>query len=146
MKKDVLESTEILIIEEDIKVLCISAASFPEDALNAHEKLHTIVPFTEERRYFGLSRPENGIITYKAAAEKLASDEVNCTECEGLIIKGGTYRTITIINYMENINGIGKAFERLISFTDIDPNGYCVEWYLNNEKDVKCMVRLEDTN
>ena len=144
MKKDALESTEILIIEEDIKVLCISAASFPEDVLSAHEKLHSLVPFTDERRYFGLSRPENGIITYKAAAEELATDEVNCSECESLIIKGGTYRTI-ITNYMENINGIGKAFERLISFTDIDPNGYCVEWYLN-DKDVKCMVRLEDAN
>jgi hypothetical protein len=31
----------------------------------------------------------------------------------------------------------------LLTQPNIDPNGYCLEWYLNG-KDVRCMVRLKN--
>ena len=33
----------------------------------------------------------------------------------------------------------GKAFEKLISYPNIDTSGYCIEWYYN-DNDVKCMI------
>ena len=44
---------------------------------------------------------------------------------------------------MKDISAIGEAFKLLLSNRDIDPQAYCVEWYLS-DKDVKCMVRLKD--
>jgi len=44
---------------------------------------------------------------------------------------------------MKDLQSIGKAFHELISQPEIDPNGYCLEWYLN-QSDVRCMVRLDD--
>jgi len=133
---------EITIIEKDIKVFYITAASFPEGIQDAHERLHAIIPFSKERRYFGISRPEMGVIVYKAAAEELERDKVKNIHCESSIIEKGKYRAITILNYQNDAEGITKAFEELISYSDIDPNGYCIEWY-QGDKDVKCMVRLE---
>ncbi|OIQ96033.1 hypothetical protein GALL_220320 [mine drainage metagenome] len=129
------------ILENDISVFCVPAQSFPEGVLEAHQKLHSIIPFSTERKYFGLSRPEKNVITYKAAAEELITGELNKHNLEKFVIRKGKYHSITIQNFMQNIPAIGKAFETILSHHDIDPNGICVEWYVN-EKDVQCMVRI----
>jgi len=113
---------ETIFIEKDINVFCITATSFPNGVLEAHQKLHKMIPFSEERRYFGLSRPENGKIVYKAAAEELVKDEEENNEFESFVIERGNYRTVTVLNFKNDPQGIGTAFEELISYSDIDPN------------------------
>jgi len=44
---------------------------------------------------------------------------------------------------MNNIPATGKAFQELLVDERNDPNGCCVEGYIN-EKDVRCMIRLKD--
>jgi len=134
---------EHFILETDIKVYCISASSFPDGVMAAHQALHGMVSFNEQRKYFGLSRPENNeVIVYKAAAEELISGELSDKNLEVVIIKKGNYQCISIHNFMTDIPAIGKAFEQLTALTDIDPEGYCVEWYIT-QQDVRCMVRLK---
>ncbi|MDX1940965.1 MAG: hypothetical protein SFU99_10470 [Saprospiraceae bacterium] len=134
---------EIYHLERDWKALCITAESFPEGVLPAHQKLHSIIPFSDDRKYFGISRPiQDGTIIYKAGAELLSEDKYEQASLESFIIKAGTYISITIQNYMEDIPAIGKAFEKLLSDPRIDPQGACIEWYLNNKK-VQCMIRLD---
>jgi hypothetical protein len=129
-------------LDEDIKVIAVTAGSFPEGVMEAHTQLHAIVPFSSARRYYGLSRPENGQIVYKAAAETLEPDEAEKINLESMVIKRGNYISITIEDFMKDIQSIGRAFKEILSHPGIDPEGYCVEWYLKG-KDVKCMVRLE---
>ena len=133
---------KIINMAEDIKVFCVTATSFPEGILDAHEELHARVPFSEDRRYFGISRPEKGIIVYKAAAEELEKDQSENIDFESFTIEKGKYICLTISNYMKDLESIGKAFEELTANPDIDPNGYCIEWYYN-ETDVNCMIRLK---
>ena len=133
---------ETFILNEDIKVFILTAESFPDGILDAHQKLHAIVPFSEDRRYFGISRPENNIITYKASSEELENEEGKY-DLESFIIKKGRYISLTISGYMNDEQAIGKAFQKLLSYPELDPNGYCIEWYLNDD-DVRCMIRLED--
>lgn len=135
---------ETVVVENDIKVYCVTAESFPDCVLDAHKKLHAMIP-TKERRYFGISRPEKGVIVYKAAAEVLEEDKEDNIHCESFVIKEGKYICITVLNYMKDPKSIGKAFSELISYSDIDPKGYCIEYYYTDE-DVKCMVRLNDVD
>ncbi len=130
------------ILEDEIKVLCVTATSFPDGVQKAHETLHSLVSFTNGRKLFGLSRPENGIIVYKASAEEKQDGEGATLGCETIVIKSGQYICVTVLDFMKNIPAIGKAFQELLTNPDLDPEGYCVEWYLN-EKDVKCMIRLK---
>lgn len=88
-------------------------------------------------RYF----PHGGSIIYKAAAEELSSGEADKPGYEKGLIRKGKYSSVTINDYMKNIPAIGKAFNELLQHPELDQQGYCVEWYLN-DKDVKCMVRL----
>ena len=135
---------ETIQIDKDIRVLYITAISFPDGVMAAHQQLHALLPNATQRRLFGLSRPENGgQIIYKAAAEELHPGEAEELKCDSMIIKKGNYACITINNYMKDIPAINNAFQQLTALPDIDPQGYCVEWYLN-DKDVKCMVRIAD--
>jgi len=129
-------------IEEDIKVFCETAKSFPDGIVKAHEELESIITCSKQRRYFGISSPNaKGIIIYKAAAEEIYQGEAEELGCEKFVIERGQYISLLIEDYIRDISAIGKAFHLLTGHPDIDPEGYCLEWYLN-EKDVRCMVRL----
>lgn len=135
---------ETINIHADIKVLYITAASFPDGIMAAQQELHARVPFSTERKYYGISRPEGeqGIV-YRAAAEELYPGEAENAGMNTLVLKKGRYISLTIHDYMKDLPGIGKAFGELLAQPGLDPQGYCVEWYLS-QKEVQCMVRLED--
>jgi predicted transcriptional regulator YdeE len=133
---------EIITIDNDIRVFYITASSFPDGVLAAHEQLHTLIPYSEKRRYFGLSRPENdGGIVYRAAAEELTAGEAEQLNLETITLKKGRYVSLHIENYMRDISSIERAFNQLLTHPELDPQGYCVELYLS-QKDVQCMIRL----
>lgn len=134
---------ETIFFDSDIKVLYVQATSFPDGILAAHQKLHSVIPYSTERKYLGISRPENGAIIYKAGAEELTPGEAEQLKLDTLILKKGNYTCIDIHNYMTDLQAIGQAFNQLTELPNIDPQGYCVEWYVN-DKDVKCMVRLSE--
>jgi hypothetical protein len=135
---------ETITFDKDIKIMYITASSFPDGVLAAHQKLHSLIPFSTDRKYFGISRPENGdAIVYKAAAEELESGEAEKLNCETMVLKKGNYLSITINDYMRDISAMGKTFGLLTSQPGIDPQGYCVELYIS-DKDLKCMIRLKN--
>ncbi|MCR6640510.1 MAG: transcriptional regulator [Sporocytophaga sp.] len=129
--------------DKDVKVFYVNAKSFPEGIQEAHQKLHSLIPFSKDRKYFGVSRPEQGDgIIYRAAAEELEPGEAESFRLESLVLKKGDYVSVTIKDYAKDIMSIDRAFKELLALPDLDPQGYCVEWYYN-EKDVKCMIRLQ---
>lgn len=133
-------------IDNDIKVFYVTAKSFPESVPETYEILKArITTINDNRKYFGISYPnEKGTIIYKAAAEELEIGEAEKYGCETFIIKKGKYICIEIKNHFQDASSIGNAFQKLLAHPDIDPQGYCLEWYLNlTDADVKCMVRLK---
>jgi len=136
---------ETINLDNDINVLCVTAKTFPDGIMEAFDQLNSIVPLSEKGRQFGISRPsEGGSIVYKAAMEEVNEGEAEKLGCEPFVIKKGKYLFVDRNDFMKDLPGIGKAFQMLISQPNIDPNGYCLEWYLN-DKDVRCMVRLDDS-
>ncbi len=131
-------------LEKDIQVVCVQAESFPEGVMAAHQKLHSIISHDVDRRYFSVSfGSADGTIIYKAGAETHDPNEAETLNLEPFIIKKGNYNSILIQDYMNNIPAIGAAFQELLKYPRIDPQGACIEWYISN-KEVQCMVRLAD--
>ena len=135
-------------IEKDIQVVYIMATSFPDGVLEAHQRLHSIVPFSKERGYFGisygntegLSQELGGGIIYKAAAEIVGDEKY---DLEVFTIKKGNYLSETLKDYQNDIPSIGKTFQEMLTDPRIDKNGYCLEIYLN-DRDMQCLVKLND--
>jgi hypothetical protein len=141
MQSPMVEITEL---ERDITTLCVTATSFPEGVLAAHEKLHALVAFSPNRKYFGISYPiGQGKIMYQAATEMTAADDADTLGCDVFFIKKGQYLSVLIPNFHSDVPSIGRTFQALLDDPRIDPHGYCLEWYLN-DTDVRCMVRLAD--
>ena len=131
-------------IENDIKVFYVTANAYPNGIMDAHKKLHSIVPFSYQRKYFGVSRPENNSgIVYKAATEETFLGEAEKYNCETMVLSKGNYLSIILTDYRKNLPSIGNAFQKILSQPNIDPQGFCIEWYIN-ENEVNCMVKLED--
>lgn len=129
-------------LNEDIKVMCVAAESFPDGIAAAHQKLDSIAPVAHDRRHFGISYGgENGKTIYKAAAEETADGEAEKLGLERFTIKSGEYVEETVENFMQNIPKVKETFQKLLAQPDVDPNGYCLEWYLSY-RDMKCMVKL----
>jgi hypothetical protein len=152
MKQPKRRAMEKITIDEDIRVLAVAAPFFPEGIPAAFDKLHSLLEDSTSRRIFGLSRPEkDGEIVYRAAAEELSEGEAGQLECEALTIKKGAYISMKVDNFKQDIPAIGKAFEELMEVPNLDPEGYCVEWYdlesagfgVDHES-VICMIRLDD--
>jgi|SRR5690606_1677384 len=134
---------EEITLSEDIKVFYVTANSFPEGIQEAMEKLHRIVPFSTERNYYGISRPEGGgAIVYRAAAEEVEDGEAKRLNYATLILKKGKYISSKVYDFRKDPISIGKAFEELLKQPNLDPHGYCVEWYATDKEEVTCMIRL----
>lgn len=134
---------EEITLNEDIKVLYVTAKSFPQGIQEATDKLHKIVPFSANRNYFGVSRPENGgAIVYRAATEEKENGEAEKLNCDTLVLKKGKYVCLTVNDFRKDKMSIGRAFEELLKQPNLDPQGYCVEWYATDKELVKCMIRL----
>ncbi len=98
---------DTITFDNDIKVFYITAKSFPDGIMESHKKLHELVPFSADRKYFGISRPENGVIVYRAAAEEKENGEAEKLMCDSLILKKGKYISMTINDFMKDIPAIG---------------------------------------
>lgn len=131
-------------LDRDLDVICMAATSFPEGVLAAHQRLHALVTFTADRNYFGISYPNaEGQILYKAATEVLNPHEFTLPGCEPFTIRKGCFAEKFIPNFTEDVSVIGRTFQELLRHPRLDPQGYCLEWYVG-ERDVRCLVTLLD--
>lgn len=129
-------------LDNDIYTICVRAHSFPEGIMDAFERLKILVPDTADRTLYGISRPENGNIIYRAAASA-GKGEAEEAGAEKFTIRAGNYITETPVDWEIHKERIGDTFQHLLTYPGIDPNGACIEWYKPNGELV-CMVRLND--
>lgn len=122
------------------KIVAVQAKSFPEGIVECFESLYKVFKPEDNRRVFGLSRPERGTIIYKAAAEVIHLNDLNFG-FEEMMIPPGKYVYIEVADFMNNHSQIGAAFELLLKEPGIDGAGYCLEEYYNSSN-VRCMVRI----
>lgn len=135
---------ELTTLSNDITVVFLSVANFPDDVPSTYVRLHAQLPEEDGRRYFGISHADqHGAIQYKAAAEVLAGEKFDSAELEQFVIRKGPFASKYIVNHFQDSQCIGLAFKELLGHPDLDPVGYCLEVYKNyTDLDVHCMVRL----
>lgn len=130
-------------LEKDIPVLCITAKSFPDCVMEAFEELNALSLPVGERTLYGISRPQNGKIIYKAAVKENHPGEAKEYNCEEFIIKKGSYAVKTVHDFKDDPSGkVGSTFQELLRAPGLDPQGYCLEWY-KSDNEVLCMVKLK---
>jgi hypothetical protein len=136
-------TTEIFDLDKEIKILCVTATTFPNGVMGAFETVTKKIGSNEGRTYYGISWiDKKGNIIYKAAVNELENGEAQKLGCESFTIRKGAYISEIVTDFMKNIPAISETFMKLLNDPCIDKNGYCVEIYFD-QKDVRCMVTLD---
>lgn len=136
------EKVEIQNLKDDIRVFYVQAESFPSGVKAAHEKLHSLLPAGDMRKFFGISfQNQNGDIIYRAASAETFPAEAEKYGLDTFTIRKGDYICDTLIDWCKEERLVEKTFRKLLAHPRLDKNGYCVEEYLN-DKDMLCMVKL----
>lgn len=129
-------------LERDVEVFYVKASSFPQGIKPAFEKLAALLPDIQDRKLYGISRPEGGSeIIYRAAVAAQSPGEGATYGLDSFIIRKGVYMGEILLNYEQDLPKVSQTFDKLLQTPGLDPQGYCVEDYLN-EKDIRCMVPL----
>jgi hypothetical protein len=133
-------------LEADIPLICTPAEFFPDGVLETHQRLHSLVPSMDDRRFYGLSWfNEQHEIVYWAAVEQLLSGEAEKLGCQTFLLPKGLYVSILITDFRKDVPAIGQAFEQLMAHPDAGPGSICVEYY-PNMSDVLCLVKLNSNH
>ncbi|MDX2278458.1 MAG: hypothetical protein NW218_02675 [Saprospiraceae bacterium] len=133
---------ETFTIDRDITLVRVAAAAFPEGVMAAHQQLHQQFSPESIHQYYGISQGSpDGRILYWAAVELVPGEDTQKPGVELFVLKQGRYAGVDIEGYMQNPAAIGQCFEQLLQHPALDPNGYCLEWYITRDL-VRCMVRL----
>lgn len=137
---------EKYLLKDDIKVFYVTALSFPEGIIEAHQKLESMLPSIKERKFYGISYPDkNGVISYKAAVEESYPGEAEKYGCKTFVIPKGEYISELLSDWNKDVTIVEKTFKKLLADPRIDPNGFCLEMYLENNE-MRCMVGLDSHN
>lgn len=129
-------------LDKSVKTFYIMANSFPQGIQTAFDKLHSLLPATTGRTFYGISRPNRqGVIEYRAAVAEAFDGEAEKYGCDTLTIPAGNYLTTTITNWQQNIPQIQKAFDELLKSPQLQPDTYCYECY-KNDTELLCMVKI----
>ncbi|WP_448702469.1 transcriptional regulator [Mucilaginibacter sp. AW1-3] len=128
-------------LDHNIKVFCVTADSFPNGIEAAYNKLYAVAG-QEGRTIYGLSKPEKGVIVYKAAVAENFDGEAEQSGLETLIIPKGEYAAETIHDWRNNMQKFSPVFMTLLDNPRLDRNSWCIEWYKNDDE-VVCMVKLQ---
>ena len=99
--------------------------------MGVFDDLRAKIPGSEVRTCYGISRPKKGKIIYWAGVEELYPGEADILQCETMVLNKGEYVGAVIRDFMKDPREIGCTFQKLLSEPGLDPNGYCVEWYFN---------------
>lgn len=135
-------SFETMMIGRDLPLACTAPVSFPDGIAGAFTSLEQLFPDSGLRNRYGLSRPDNkGNILYQAAVG-VRPEETIPPNMQRILLRQGKYAYFDIPDFMNNISLIGETFQRLTALPDIDPEGYCIEWY-TGPKDLRCLIRLK---
>ncbi len=132
---------EIYRLKKDINLACVRAKSYPDGIQAAFDELNRTFPSLEGRTLYGVSKPVNRKIVYKAGVTENSMRETKKHGCETFAIKKGTYLMETIQDYQSKLQTLASVFQRLLSDPRLDETSCCVEWY-KSDKELVCMVKI----
>ncbi|QKJ32114.1 transcriptional regulator [Mucilaginibacter mali] len=134
---------ELYQVKQDVKVICVEAASFPKGIKDAFDRLNSVIPDMIGRHVFGISKPQNGMIRYRAAASEKQDGEGTSLGYPTFTIPAGIYLGETLMDWQRNEMMIMSIFNRLIADKRMDGSAHCIEWYKSNTE-LLCMVLMRN--
>ena len=136
-----MEHKATIIDQPEIELIVCRASEFPAGIKDAWERLESKLASIKGRKFYGLTYFEDGQLAYYAGLQPLDSDEVNALGFPTLMLKGGTYVRVKLLDWNNHADEIGPIFDELMEEYKKDPSGPTVELY-RNQSELHLMIPI----
>lgn len=126
-----------------MSVWAVRALWFPAGIPGAWSRLESIYPPRPGRRFYGLTRIEEGREVYYAAVEQQTVEAETPGRVLSLDVAGGRYARVKLADWPGHIDRIGEMFARLESTYEVKAGGFFIEFY-RSRSELHLMVPLVD--
>lgn len=128
-----------LVSRDETAVIAVEAASFPDGISEAWKRLETLYPPRKGRRFYGLTRFENGELRYFAAVVPPIEQEAVPTGFVRLTVQSGLYARVKLEGWTERTGEFSNVFDYLMECFEFSPGGYSVEFY-RSQREAHLMI------
>ncbi len=113
----------------EIRLVVSRAEEFPGDIKGAWDRLESKLSSLRGRRFYGLAFLDGTRWTYYAGLEPLNEEEISNLGFQTMVVKGGRYARVKLLNWSNQTEKIGEIFAELMREYPMAPDGPAVEYY-----------------
>ena len=123
-----------LVSREETAVIAVEAATFPDDIGEAWKRLEALYPPRKGRRFYGLTRFDEGELRYFAAVVPPTPEADAPAGFVRLTMQGGLYARVKLEGWPERTGEFAQVFDYLMERFELSPGGYSVEFYRSHRE------------
>ena len=124
-----------------MSVWAVRSLAFPSGIPAAWSRLESIYPPRPGRRFYGLTRVENGREVYYAAVEQQTVAGGSPGRLLSLEVDGGRYARVKLFDWPEHTERIAGIFAELESAYPVRPGGFFIEFY-RSRRELQLLVPI----
>ncbi len=139
-----MKNKSTLVNQPEVKLVVCRANEFPAGIKDAWRRLEGKLPSLKGRKFYGLTYFEDGQLVYYAALEPLNEKEVTTLGFPTMMLKGGKYARVKLMDWNHHADEIGPIFGELMEEYQKDPAGPSVEFY-RSQFELHLMIPLAES-
>lgn len=124
-----MEYKVTIIDQPEIQLIVCRATEFPAGMKDSWEQLESKLASLKGRKFYGLTYFEQGHLVYYAGLLPVDNDEIKALGFPTLMLKGGKYARVKLMDWNDHTDEIGRIFDELMEQYKKDPGGPTVEFY-----------------
>ena len=128
-----------LVSREETAVIAMEAATFPDGIGAAWRRLEALYPPRKGRRFYGLTRFDEGQLRYFAAVVPPTEQAAAPAGFVRLTMQGGLYARVKLEGWPERTGEFAQVFDHLMERFELSPGGYSVEFY-RSQREAQLMI------
>jgi hypothetical protein len=121
-----------MVNQPDVELIVCRAAEFPAGIKDSWERLESKLASLKGRKFYGLTRFEEGHLVYYAGLQPVDEGESEALGFPTMTLKGGKYARVKLMDWNNHADEIGPIFDELMETYKKDPNGPTVEFYCSH--------------
>lgn len=129
-------------LDSSIKLMCLKSPDGPHSAEDTFRRLENHLSSMRKRKFYGLTRLEEGNLTYLACVNMEGGADRDFVEGQKVTLEKGKYEREKISDWKKNLGQIPAVIDRVAAESSVDSERYVIEFY-RSEKELFLMIPIK---
>jgi hypothetical protein len=122
--------------------MCLKSPDGPSSAEDTFRRLESHLSSLKGRKFYGLSKLENGNLTYLACVNMEKDDDGDINGGQIIILEKGTYVREKISDWKKNLEQIPAVIDRVAAESTVNSERYVIEFY-RSERELFLLIPIK---